>query len=79
MNLSIIELTWCFVLFPSGQQKEENPLDIDQMAAGDYDADDATADDDSTPEERPPDGDDKSVSADGEGVEPEVGKLGLLC
>lgn len=37
------------------------------------------ADDDSTPEERPPDGDDKSVSADGEGVEPEVGKLGLLC
>ena len=25
------------------------------------------ADDDSTPEERPPDGDDKSVSADGEG------------
>ena len=37
------------------------------------------ADDDSTPEARPPDGDDKSVSADGEGVEPEVGKLGLLC
>ena len=37
------------------------------------------ADDDSTPEERPPDDDDKSVSADGEGVEPEVGKLGLLC
>ena len=31
--------------------------------------DDAPAVDDSTPEERPPDGDDKSVWADGEGVE----------
>ena len=33
MNLCIIELTWCFLLFPSGQQKEENPMDIDRMAA----------------------------------------------
>ena len=74
---------WKFILecslplFQSPVEDNEQP-EINEAAGDERDYDENEADNDYIQkEERPPDGDDESAVVDGEGVEPEVGKLGL--